>query len=72
MEIPMQSITIPITGMSCGGCVSNIRKALSPIPGVVDAQVKVGSATVSFDPAITNAETLRRAITQAGYGLAAA
>jgi len=68
----MQSLTMAITGMSCGGCVSNIRNALSKTAGVKDAQVTVGSATVSYDPALTNPEALRRVITQAGYALAAA
>jgi copper chaperone CopZ len=72
MEDDMQSLTIPIMGMSCGGCVNSVRGALSKAPGVLDAQVKVGSATVSYDPALTNPEALRRVITQAGYALAAA
>lgn len=72
MEGVMVSLTIPITGMSCGGCVNSIRNALSKIPGVKDAQVKVGAATVTYDPALTNAEALRGAITQAGYALAVA
>ena len=72
MEDVMQSLTIPITGMSCGGCVNSIRNALSKIPGVKEAQVKIGAATVTYDPALTNPEALRGAITRAGYALAAA
>ncbi len=68
----MKSLTIPITGMSCGGCVNNVRNALAQSPGVTDAQVKVGSATVSYDPAATTADAIRSVIIQAGYGLAAA
>jgi copper chaperone len=67
MEDVMNSLTIPIAGMSCGGCVNSIRNALSTIPGVSDAQVKVGEATVKYDPAITNPEALRGVITRAGY-----
>ena len=50
LEVAMQTLNIPITGMSCGGCVENVRTALSSISGVTDAQVKVGAATVTFDP----------------------
>ena len=71
MEDVMQSLTIPITGMSCGGCVSSIRNALSKAPGVTNAEVKIGSAVVTYDPARTNPEALRQVITQAGYALAA-
>lgn len=68
----METLTISITGMSCGGCVAGVRKALSTVLGVADAQVKVGEATVNFDPAITNPDAIRGAITRAGYALAAA
>jgi copper chaperone len=67
MEDVMHSLTIPIAGMSCGGCVNSVRNALSTIPGVADAQVKVGEATVKYDPTITNPEALRGVITRAGY-----
>ena len=41
----MLSVTIPITGMRCGGCVSTIRNALSKTPGVIATQVAIGTAT---------------------------
>lgn len=28
-----------LAGMSCGGCVSHVKKALLQIPGVTDAEV---------------------------------
>ena len=67
----MHSLTIPITGMSCDGCVNSIHRALSTSPGVADAQVKVGEAVVKYDPAVTNPDALRHVITQAGYTPAA-
>jgi len=63
----MVTLTIPITGMSCGGCASSVRNALTAIPGVIDAQVKVGAATVSYDPALTDPDALKQAVTRAGY-----
>lgn len=63
----MQRISIPIAGMSCGGCVNNVRNALARIPGVQVEQVTVGSATVAYDPAATSPEALRAAIVRAGY-----
>lgn len=68
----MQRLTIPITGMSCGGCVNNVRNAFSQVAGVTDAQVTVGAATVTYEPTLTNPEALRQAVTLAGYGVAAA
>ena len=63
----MQRISISIAGMSCGGCVTNVRNALVRIPGVQVERVTVGSATVAYDPAVTSPEALRAAITRAGY-----
>lgn len=63
----MQRISISIAGMSCGGCVTNVRNALVRIPGVQVERVTVGSATVAYDPAVTSPEALRAAIARAGY-----
>lgn len=63
----MQRISIPIAGMSCGGCVNNVRNALTRIPGVQVEQVKVGSATVAYDPAVVKPDAIREAIARAGY-----
>ena len=68
----MSSLTIPITGMSCGGCVNSVRAALAKVPGVVEAQVTVGSATISYDPARTSPDVLRGAVAKAGYAVAVA
>ena len=38
--------TIQINGMSCGHCVSAVRKALTAVPGVT-----VGDVTAAMDPA---------------------
>jgi Cu+-exporting ATPase len=68
----VQKLTIPIKGMTSGACVNSVRNALLQISGVKDAQVKVGVARVTFDPALTNAAALRKAIVQAGFELATA
>jgi copper chaperone CopZ len=63
----MQRISIPIAGMSCGGCVRAVREALSKVPGVQVGKVTVGSAEVTFDPAVTTPVALRAAVARAGY-----
>jgi copper chaperone len=63
----MEHISIHIAGMSCGGCVNSVRNALARIPGVQVDQVKVGTATVAYDPAMTDPERLRAAIVKAGF-----
>jgi Cu+-exporting ATPase len=36
-------ITIPVTGMTCAGCVGRVERALQEVPGVLDASVNLAS-----------------------------
>jgi copper chaperone len=63
----MERITLKIDGMSCGGCVRQVTKALTKVPGVSVEQVQVGTATVSIDPQTTSKESLLQTIRDAGY-----
>lgn len=63
----METATISISGMSCGHCVSAVRKALSAVPGVVVEDVTIGSATVSIDQADGSLAAAESAIDAAGY-----
>ena len=63
----MQQTTMAIAGMSCGGCVSAVQKALRAVPGARVDDVTVGSATVSYDASLTNPAALAQAIRDAGY-----
>ncbi len=63
----MNQITIPIHGMSCGGCVRIVQLALGSLPGVRVVAVTVGSAAVSYDPSITDRDAIFASITSAGY-----
>ena len=63
----MQKIHLAIEGMSCGHCVSRVRRTLQEIEGVRVTSVDVGSAAAEFDPARTTADALARAVTDAGF-----
>ena len=63
----MQQTTMAIAGMSCGGCVSAVQKALRAVPGARVDDVTVGSATVSYDASLTNPAALAQAVRDAGY-----
>ena len=58
--------TIAISGMSCGGCVSSVKRALDRI-GVQQADVEIGKATVDYDPSRVSHEQIVEAIEDAGY-----
>ncbi|MCS7197912.1 MAG: heavy metal translocating P-type ATPase [Candidatus Bipolaricaulota bacterium] len=63
-----RSITLPIAGMSCASCVAKVEKALTSVPGVLDASVNLATAraTVRVAPHVT-AETLKEAVRRIGY-----
>jgi copper chaperone len=65
----METITMNVQGMSCGGCVASVTRVLKAVPGVTDVAVTLepGAAKVTFDPAKTGAPALRSAVEDAGY-----
>ncbi|MEJ7813440.1 MAG: heavy-metal-associated domain-containing protein [Gemmatimonadaceae bacterium] len=63
----MEQITIPVSGMSCGHCVKAVGDALRQVAGVAVEGVTIGSATVSYDPAVAGPAAISRAIVEAGY-----
>ncbi|MBC7843123.1 MAG: heavy metal translocating P-type ATPase, partial [Gemmatimonadaceae bacterium] len=66
----MQTVTLPVTGMTCAACQSRVQRQLTRTPGVRDASVNLlmGSATVTFDPALSNAAALVKVVLDSGYG----
>jgi Cu+-exporting ATPase len=65
-----EKITIPVTGMTCAACSARVQRTLERAPGVSGASVNLmmHNAVISFDPAVTEAETLVQAIRDIGYG----
>jgi len=69
----METITMNVNGMSCGGCVASVTRVLKAVPGVDDVSVtlKPGAATVTYDPQSTDVAKLRSAVEDAGYDVVA-
>ena len=67
----MTDITLSITGMTCGGCVSSVQKVLTALPGVQSAEVTLspGQARVTFDPSVIALTALEQAVIDAGFGI---
>jgi len=71
------TLTFSVGGMTCAACVHHVGSALRDMPGVIDAQVSIGTetATVEFAPESatgTDAVTkpaLRAAVSGAGYSI---
>ena len=75
-EIP-QAITLPVEGMTCAACVSNLEYALKSVPGVTNAAVNLATekALVEFASQQVSSvalEDLREAVSKAGYSVGSA
>jgi len=64
-----QQATLRVEGMHCAACVGRVEQALKKLPGVGDARVNLSTheARVDFDDQKLNLETIRKAITDAGF-----
>ena len=65
----METTTIKVGGMSCGGCVKSITGVLTALDGVAKAEVSLeqARAVVEFDAAKVTLEQLKGAIEDAGF-----
>lgn len=63
--------TLTISGMTCAHCARAVFTALSGVPGIARADVKVGTAVIEHDGTVT-LDALREAVETAGYTVAAA
>ena len=64
-----QTVTLPVSGMTCASCTVHVAKALKTTPGVKDATVNLllETARVRFDPALAAPQDLVAAVRDAGY-----
>ena len=64
-----QTVTLDLPTMNCAMCPITVKKALSKVDGVTEADVSYEKkqAVVIFDDAKTSAKALIQATTNAGY-----
>ncbi len=69
----MEKLTLKVDGMTCGGCVKSIQKALNTREGINETNADLDSATVTveFDPTLIQESVIRDAIEDAGFDVAA-
>lgn len=67
----MSTVTIKVTGMSCGHCAAAVRQELGALAGVTGVEVDITAGTVTISSAAPlPVEAIDAAIRQAGYALA--
>lgn len=67
----MDSMKLKIDGMTCGHCVGAVTRALKGVEGLRVEDVRIGSATVSYDPAAIPADRITQAVEDEGYSVVA-
>ncbi|MCB9108640.1 MAG: copper-translocating P-type ATPase [Anaerolineales bacterium] len=71
-QIPIATIDLPITGMTCANCVGTVERTLNKkVPGVIEAAVNFATekATVRYIPGAVTQADMVAAIERAGYGV---
>ena len=70
----MQTVTLNIDGMTCGGCVKSVTKVLNDLDGVRSATVSLENknAQVEFDEGKIQIAQLVEAVEDAGFDARAA
>ena len=65
----MKQIKIKIEGMTCGGCVSSVQKALQAVVGVeaISVSLEDGLAVVAYDESDCDVSAIVEAIEEAGF-----
>ncbi|CAG0946758.1 Copper chaperone CopZ [Gammaproteobacteria bacterium] len=69
----MEKVQLKVSGMTCGGCERSVQNALTSRKGVASARADraAGTVSVEFDPAVIQRAALEKAITEAGFQVAA-
>ncbi|MDO9219380.1 MAG: copper ion binding protein, partial [Thiobacillus sp.] len=68
-NVPTETCTLDISGMTCASCSARVEKALSKVPGVLDASVNLATEQATIKLVKGNsAAMLIAAVEHAGYG----
>lgn len=67
-QLPLQSVQLVITGMTCASCVGRVEKALQRVPGVVEVSVNLATERAQVQwLGQGDATRLMQAVERAGY-----
>jgi Cu+-exporting ATPase len=65
----IETLNLPVRGMTCGNCARSVERTLASTPGVTKVLVEFegGRAVVEFDPSLVTREVLVSAVRDLGY-----
>ncbi len=65
------TLTLPVHGMTCGGCENAVKRAVGPMPGIGDvtASHRDNQVVVTFDPAVVTSGDIETKIGTLGYSI---
>ncbi|HLF28357.1 MAG TPA: heavy metal translocating P-type ATPase [Anaerolineae bacterium] len=68
-DVPVETTTLVVSGMTCASCVGHVEGALKELPGVAEAIVNLGlgSAKVTYIPGVVTLSQMKRAVREVGY-----
>ena len=66
-EVPIDTISLSISGMTCASCVGRVEKALKNTPGVTGASVNLATEKAHVTAIGVTADQLIAVVRQAGY-----
>ena len=68
-DVPVETMMLSVSGMTCASCVSHVEGALKELPGVSEAVVNLGlaSAKVTYIPGVVTLSQMKRAVREVGY-----
>jgi copper chaperone CopZ len=65
----METLTLKVTGMTCGGCENAVKRGLARLEGVgeVTASHAEAKVAIAFDPARVSLDEIKARIGAIGY-----
>ncbi len=72
-EVPSETISLSVRGMTCASCASTVEGALKKVNGVLSANVNLATekATITYVPEDSIITELQKAVSNVGYELLA-
>ena len=72
-NMAIESLKLPVRGMTCGNCARSVEKKLGSIPGVTKVAVDLAgaSAAVEYDSGLVKPEVFANAVRDLGYDVPA-